>query len=102
MLAISRASPGRPAGIPSRSTVRGSTSSVPNLGPTAGAANLLGRFVRTVLVLVPGDADVEARLGELDRCRLADPRVGACDDRDSCHDAPDTLDRDGKTRLEGA
>jgi hypothetical protein len=45
-------------------------------------SHLFGGLVGTFLVAVPGDADVEAVLCELDGRRLADARIGAGDDCD--------------------
>jgi hypothetical protein len=51
------------------------------LGAAPVCLDLRGRAARALFVLVPGDADVEAALGEQHGRRLADPGVRSCDDR---------------------
>jgi hypothetical protein len=54
---------------------------LPNLRTAPVAADLLGSRERTLLVAMPGDADVEPVPRELHGGRLADPGVGTGDDR---------------------
>src|SRR3954468_1386770 len=63
---------------------------LPHLGTTVELTHFGRSGLGAVLVLVPGDADVVAGARELDGRCLADARIRAGDNRDTCHGAAES------------